>query len=197
MIVFTPTYNRLELTKRTLETFYDRYDLDEPVHHIFVDNGSTDGTKGWLRSYKRASEVISLPQNLGIGMGHSIGMRAAELVKGFGDYVLVLENDWKCLRPCASWAKRVLDQHKDVVRVALSNGGREFALRVGGPDPKRRVEGDGETFWTRGANWTFRPGMVRQRAIRQKFPCRGEFYIQRSGKVVTAIPEGLFFDHLG
>ena len=40
----TITYNRLELTKRTWESFNAKTGVD---FHLFVDNGSTDGTEEW------------------------------------------------------------------------------------------------------------------------------------------------------
>lgn len=40
------TYNRLELTKRAVESYFDT--VTAPHSFVIVDNGSTDGTEEWL-----------------------------------------------------------------------------------------------------------------------------------------------------
>jgi GT2 family glycosyltransferase len=78
----TITYNRLELTKKTVESFYSKTKVD---FHLFVDNGSTDGTKEWLKSYHH----ISLEKNYGITQAFIV---AVEQLKDY-DFILKLDND--------------------------------------------------------------------------------------------------------
>ena len=78
----TITYNRLELTKRTIESFYDKTSVD---YHLFIDNGSTDGTQEYLKNYNH----VLLEKNYGIAYAFREGVR---LLKGF-DLILKLDND--------------------------------------------------------------------------------------------------------
>ena len=78
----TITYNRLELTKRTIESFYSKTSVD---YHLFIDNGSTDGTVQWLKNYDR----ITLDQNYGITEAFCLGVSK---LKDY-DYILKLDND--------------------------------------------------------------------------------------------------------
>lgn len=79
----TITYNRLELTKRTIESFYSKTSVDR---HVFVDNGSIDGTPEFL---KVNFDHILLDQNYGITEAFRV---AAEQLSGY-DFILKLDND--------------------------------------------------------------------------------------------------------
>lgn len=78
----TITYNRLPLTKKTVDSFYSKTSVD---HHLFVDNGSTDGTVGYLK----LKDHICLDKNYGIAVAFKT---AVEQLKGY-DYILKLDND--------------------------------------------------------------------------------------------------------
>lgn len=79
----TITFNRLELTKKTLESFNSKTSVD---YHLFVDNGSTDGTKEFLKDYFH----IPLEKNFGIARAFAYGVKA--LTNDY-DYILKLDND--------------------------------------------------------------------------------------------------------
>jgi GT2 family glycosyltransferase len=78
----TITFNRLELTKRMIESFYLKTNVD---YHLFVDNGSTDGTQEFIKQF----DHIQLDRNYGIAYAFAVGVNAIE---GY-DYVLKLDND--------------------------------------------------------------------------------------------------------
>lgn len=78
----TITFNRLELTKQTVESFNSKTKVD---YHLFIDNGSTDGTQDWLRDY----DHISLEENHGIAYAFK---QAVNQLKGY-DFILKLDND--------------------------------------------------------------------------------------------------------
>ena len=78
----TITYNRLELTKKTLESFYSKTKVD---YHLIVDNGSTDGTLDYIKDYDR----LELPRNFGISRAFQ---KAVETLPEC-DYILKLDND--------------------------------------------------------------------------------------------------------
>lgn len=78
----TITYNRLELTKRTVESFYAKTTVD---HHVFIDNGSTDGTPEYIKQFHH----VLLPQNVGITEAF---IMVAQQLKDY-DFILKLDND--------------------------------------------------------------------------------------------------------
>lgn len=78
----TITFNRLELTKKTIDSFYHKTKVD---YHLFVDNFSTDGTQEWIKQY----DHIQLERNYGIAYAFTCGVNALE---GY-DYILKLDND--------------------------------------------------------------------------------------------------------
>ncbi len=56
---------------------------------IVVDNGSTDGSVGWLKGrWGDSISLVSLPSNLGFAEGNNAGIRIAR-----GKYVILLNND--------------------------------------------------------------------------------------------------------
>lgn len=78
----TITFNRLELTKRTIDSFYSKTNVD---YHLFIDNGSTDGTQEWIKQF----DNIQLDKNYGIAYALATAVNA---IKDF-DYILKLDND--------------------------------------------------------------------------------------------------------
>lgn len=85
----TITYNRLNLTKRTVQSFYDKTSVD---YHLFIDNGSTDGTNEWL--FER-HDYIRLEKNYGIAYAFREAVRHLE---GY-DFILKLDNDIETVTP--------------------------------------------------------------------------------------------------
>lgn len=79
----TITFNRLELTKQMVESFYSKTNVD---YHLFIDNGSTDGTQEWLID---KYDHILLDKNYGIAYAFACGVNA---IDGY-DYILKLDND--------------------------------------------------------------------------------------------------------
>jgi GT2 family glycosyltransferase len=78
----TITKNRLDLTKRTVDSFYARTQVD---YHLFVDNASTDGTQEYLNQF----DHILLDKNYGIAYAFK---QAVLQLKGY-DFILKLDND--------------------------------------------------------------------------------------------------------
>lgn len=197
LVVTTLTYNRLELTKRSLEAFYQRYDLEERPYHIFVDNGSRDGTVEWLEEAGHASEIVALPRNLGCGWGTSLAMRAATLAPGRPRYVLNLENDWLCQRPCVSWAIEVLEENPEAERMALYlKADRVAALRSSGASPTRTSRWP--YYPPRPGPVTFLPSLLRISLAERWFPVRTEKESILKGPVPSIFPGDTdFFRHLG
>ncbi len=78
----TITYNRLELTKKTVQSFYSKTSVDK---HVFIDNGSTDGTQDYIKQFHH----ILLEKNYGIT--DAFIMAATQLLDY--DFILKLDND--------------------------------------------------------------------------------------------------------
>lgn len=78
----TITYNRLDLTKKTVESFNSKTSVD---YHLFIDNGSTDGTAEYLKDY----DHILLEKNYGIAYAFR---EAVNSLKDY-DFILKLDND--------------------------------------------------------------------------------------------------------
>jgi len=78
----TITCNRLELTKKTVESFYSKTKVD---YHLFIDNGSTDGTQEYLKDF----DHIFLEENYGIAYAFKQGVNH---LRGY-DFILKLDND--------------------------------------------------------------------------------------------------------
>ncbi|MCA9917284.1 MAG: glycosyltransferase family 2 protein [Anaerolineales bacterium] len=57
---------------------------------ILVDNGSTDGSKAFVRENFPSVRLIELPENVGFAQGNNIGIREST-----ADYIALLNNDTK------------------------------------------------------------------------------------------------------
>jgi GT2 family glycosyltransferase/glycosyltransferase involved in cell wall biosynthesis len=82
-------FNGLAYTRQCL----DSVDLFTPEPHeiIIVDNGSTDGTPGFLKQYAAEHDGVTLimnDRNMGYAAGNNQAIRAAR-----GEYVVLLNND--------------------------------------------------------------------------------------------------------
>jgi GT2 family glycosyltransferase len=76
---------------------------------IVVDNGSTDGTAGWLADSWRTVRLVALPSNLGFAGGVNAGMRAAH-----GDLLLLLNNDAFVEPGCVPALVETMRQHPQI-----------------------------------------------------------------------------------
>lgn len=90
------TYNRLDLTKQTLECLFKN--TDYPYNIVFIDNASQDGTTDYL--YKTCADKMSEDEffqgfkilknnkNLGIATGRNQALHASE-----GEWLVTIDND--------------------------------------------------------------------------------------------------------
>jgi len=90
-LVLTVTHNCLEQTKRMVASI-DAQDI--PCHILFVDNGSTDGTKKWLDD--RVGSWFDWTENEGVSRAWNRGLELAFALSTNNDpieHVLVANND--------------------------------------------------------------------------------------------------------
>ena len=85
------SYNRLEYTKQTIENLIEKTNVDREF--IFVDNGSIDGTREYLKSLmgRRLGGDVRLvfnSFNYGVGQGRNSGLKIAK-----GDYLMTIDDD--------------------------------------------------------------------------------------------------------
>jgi len=83
------TFNQLDFTQKCVQSIQRH--TPEKHELIFVDNGSTDGTKKWLRKQIKENHnyrFIDNKTNLGFAKGCNQGIAAAG-----GEYLLLLNND--------------------------------------------------------------------------------------------------------
>lgn len=83
------TFNRFEKLRRTVQRL-----LEEPLDHILViENGSTDGTRDWLRGLSDPRLlVLEQTENGGGARGFEVGMREAD-ARFDADWYLVMDDD--------------------------------------------------------------------------------------------------------
>ena len=82
--VITLTYNKLKYTKKYLDSLF-KYTKDFEL--IIVDNGSTDGTREYLKSLDNIKLILN-DENVGFSKDNNQGLEVAE-----GEYIAFLNND--------------------------------------------------------------------------------------------------------
>jgi GT2 family glycosyltransferase/2-polyprenyl-3-methyl-5-hydroxy-6-metoxy-1,4-benzoquinol methylase/tetratricopeptide (TPR) repeat protein len=92
------THNQLSYTQKCIDSI--RQFTDEQYELVLVDNGSSDGTRDFLRTIEGAT-VIANPGNRGFPAAANQGIRAAR-----GDQVLLFNNDTLVT---TGWLRRMLD----------------------------------------------------------------------------------------
>ena len=92
VVIITRTLNRLEYTILCVRAVHELAGYKNYVHHI-VDNGSTDGTREWLRSVKQDRfyniDYSFMQDNVGDAAGMNIGVG----LYPEADYYMQLDND--------------------------------------------------------------------------------------------------------
>lgn len=84
-------YNRIQYTKQTVQNLIDQTAVEHEF--IFVDNGSVDGTREYLKSLQGKTNAKQIKyvfneRNFGVAGGRNSGMRVAE-----GDYLMTIDDD--------------------------------------------------------------------------------------------------------
>lgn len=86
------TYNRLELTKQTVDNIYKT--ADKPFNFIIIDNGSVDGTVDFLNQLKENKPNIYLilnETNKGIARARNQALKKADELKT--EWFVTVDND--------------------------------------------------------------------------------------------------------
>ena len=110
--IIIPLFNNLEYTKKCIEAIRGKtpnglYEL------IIVDNGSTDGTEDFLKSFMGNIKIISNEKNLGFAKACNQGARASS-----SDYILFLNNDVEAQSGWLEPLLKALDNDSSVAAVS-------------------------------------------------------------------------------
>jgi len=89
--IYTLTKNRLELTKQMVESLDKNTHI--PFDHYIIDQGSTDGTVEWLKTFNyKLGKLYTFPlvKNIGINSGDNFIL---DKIDNKVDIILKLDND--------------------------------------------------------------------------------------------------------
>lgn len=125
--VYTLTMNRLEYTKQMYEA------LDTTAGYLFdsfiIDQGSTDGTKEWIKSLTRDSHNLRskgyrerliyrlYPANVGLAKGWN---NIVDFIKSEGEYDIIIKVDNDAELMTAGWLKAMVEIFERNRRLILS-----------------------------------------------------------------------------
>lgn len=122
------TYNRLELTKQTLESLIKT--AEYPINLIIVDNNSLDGTVKWIKDFVTAHhdalvgfKLILNDENRGIAYGRNQCLKASS-----ADWLVTLDND--VILP-QGWLKEcieLLEENKDFGAIGVNFEKHNFKM---------------------------------------------------------------------
>jgi N-acetylglucosaminyl-diphospho-decaprenol L-rhamnosyltransferase len=89
--VVIPVFNRLALTKRLVDCLL-RQTLNQPLHILIVNDGSTDGTAEWTAAQKDI-KLLNGNGSLFWGGAVDLALRYLEVIADSEDWVLLINND--------------------------------------------------------------------------------------------------------
>jgi hypothetical protein len=92
--IIIPVFNNLQYTRQCLQSIV-KNTARKSYQLIIVDNGSTDGTKEFLKCLCGSAKIISNRENFGFSKACNQGAAAAD-----GDYIVFLNNDTKVQPGC-------------------------------------------------------------------------------------------------
>ncbi|MFN3322845.1 MAG: glycosyltransferase [Bryobacteraceae bacterium] len=153
--VVIPNWNGRDLLEKYLPSVVTAL-ADNPENEIIVvDNGSEDGSAGFVRERFPAVKVLALEKNLGFGGGSNAGFRKAK-----NDIVVLLNSDMRVAPDFLAPLLEGFDQD-DVFAVSCQ-------IFFSDPDKKREETGLTQAWWDNGAL------RVRHRIddeVKDLFPC--------------------------
>lgn len=115
---YSLTRDRLEYSKRSFASL--QRNAGAPYSHFVLDNGSTDGTRNWLRWGHKPHWLKLLPENVGIAAGANMALDAI-FAEGDWDLVIKMDND------CEVLSKNIIFQFCEIF-AAIKKWGNKFVL---------------------------------------------------------------------
>ncbi len=130
-----PLYNGLALTQVCLRTLQETIPAGLAHEIIFVDDGSTDGTRDWLTTLDPSIQVVLNPTNRGYAETNNNGAKLAS-----GDYLALINSDLELLPGWLEPMMEALDQdaslaivgnvQRRVVDEAIDHAGIRFCANA-------------------------------------------------------------------
>lgn len=123
LLVALITYNRLDYTKRTLESFLDTVSV--PYFLVVADNGSTDGTIEWLQSQHNKGNINHLilnEENLYPGEATNQAWDAGLFYYPEATHLMRLDNDMEFERGWCIRAQAYFDAFPKLWQLGLDWG---------------------------------------------------------------------------
>lgn len=116
---YTLTRERLQYSKDCAASLREK--SGHEFHHYVVDNGSKDGTPGWLVNEYRPHWLCLLDENKGISVASNLALRAILSAPVQPDVILKCDNDAMVITPgiLAEFA-RIYSECKEAERWVLS-----------------------------------------------------------------------------
>lgn len=151
--VVIPNWNGRELLEKYLPSVIEACGEENEV--IVVDNGSEDGSAGFVRKRFPRVRVLALARNLGFGGGSNHGVREAR-----NDIVVLLNSDMRVER---GFLKPLLDGFQDDKTFAVS-----CQIFLSDPAKQRQETGLTEGWWEQGS---LRVGHRVDTEVRALYPC--------------------------
>ena len=130
-----PLFNNLALTRACVESLQATLPAGLPHEIILVDDGSTDGTREWLKSLSPSNGLATLAEPFRVilnerNVGYAVGNnRAVALARG--DLIALLNND---LILQAKWFERIVAAHRSLGVHAGLVGNVQLDARTGAID---------------------------------------------------------------
>jgi GT2 family glycosyltransferase len=121
-----PLYNCLALTQAMLASLQATLPRELTYEIIFVDDGSTDGTRAWLESLAAPCRVVLNERNFGYAVANNRGAAVAT-----GELLALLNNDL-VLKP--GWLEPMLATHRTLGAQAGLVGNVQLDVRTGAID---------------------------------------------------------------
>ncbi len=127
-------YNTREFLYKTISSIYVNI-KDIQVEIIVSDNGSSDGSKEYIKAQFEKLIWISNNENLGFSKANNIAIKKAK-----GRYILILNSDTAIIDDCLNKCKEYMDKFSNVgalgCKVVLPNGSLDLACRRSFPTPE-------------------------------------------------------------
>jgi len=95
IVIGVQTCNRLEYTKRTIESVIKQNPEANEMPWVVSDDGSTDGTRNYIESLSFINESDFYPEQSGITRALQ---RLINMADKYGGVILYLQNDWEQIR---------------------------------------------------------------------------------------------------
>lgn len=123
------TYNRLDLTKETLDDLVKS--VDYPSVLVIIDNGSTDGTVNFLQEYKPGGKidkyhVIFNTENKGIAIGRNQALKYA--MGRNAEWLSTVDNDVKMPIGWLSECIDILKNCPQYAMIGVNMEGKEYPI---------------------------------------------------------------------